>query len=615
MGKDNHKRVAFNNGKYTKDIKDAAAQFKVELLDPFNDGEVRAQGTSGDLNKFWDYLGKNFEWPDLDESLTEKLPKDLAKAYKYSNARPDIQDRRAEYDYEKAEYTEITPEEAMKAKKEGKAGMLRVLIGNQVALYRTDGYCIKNVEVRWGETYTNKNGKKISNTRDMPFSYVMSIADKIYLTNEEDMQIDPEKLERRKYYNRYLRNLGNHNVGKDLDQRRKFAHSYFDDAASARVALADLEKKWADGDISKNEYEKQKERLISNIKWNRKRGHEEIGKSKNSADYYARQAAPEEYLTRRRRAYQQLKRELEDNEWRAKRYSKRVDDLKANGAGAEQYSYYVRQIANYQKQIADAQHSIEYYNKLISDEAQAKDIAEAERDLQKVMQEIEAAKKELDVIFRRNKTEESVKVESLKEDKDQNKIEIPANTPVGVYSNSYGRSPHSKVSISTIDIKLLSDVEFNNGKAKVILPKNIVLSNQLGSNIYTVTLTGDKYFINKPKSVGSKAILDAFKVAINEQDNLDIATYVRQSQRLVFACCIENEPKLIIARCNKGCLDITIEDFEECDLGYSVPHYWIADNSHTNLQITSINDIPAFVEKLQSIGEYREIIHVGGSDF
>lgn len=405
MGKDNHKRVAFNNGKYTKDIKDAAAQFKVELLDPFNDGEVRAQGSSGDLNKFWDYLGKNFEWSEVDEdeSLTEKLPKDLAKAYKYSDARPDIKDRRAEYDYEKAEYKEITPEEAIAARKEGKAGMLRVLIGNQVALYRTDGYCIKNVEVRWGETYTNKNGKKLNNTRDMPFSYVMSIADKIYLTNEEDMKIDPEKLERRSYYNRYRRDLGSHKVGKDLANKKRYARSYFDDAAGSRMALADLEKKWADGDISKNEYEKQKERLTKNISWSSRRGHEEVGKYKNSVDYNARQAESERFLSKRREAYHRLKREMEDNKWRAERYANKLNDLKANGANADNYSYYVRQIANYQKQIADAQHYIEYYNKLISNEAQAKDIAEAERDLQTALQNVNTAQAELDKLFRRNK--------------------------------------------------------------------------------------------------------------------------------------------------------------------------------------------------------------------
>lgn len=67
--------------------------------------------------------------------LIEKLPRDLARAYRNDRSKEKEMSHHSffghddDIDYEKAEYKEITPEEAIALRKSGKAETIRALIG------------------------------------------------------------------------------------------------------------------------------------------------------------------------------------------------------------------------------------------------------------------------------------------------------------------------------------------------------------------------------------------------------------------------------------------------------------------------------------------------------
>ena len=137
--------------------------------------------------------------------LIEKLPRDLAKAYRNDSSRRREMSHHNffrdddDIDYEKAEYKEITPEEAIALRKSGKAETIRALIGGDWVEYYKDGSANRNINIsQWySKLYKTKSGRIITNTQHMPFSHVMHIADKIYATNENETKIDPEKMKRR----------------------------------------------------------------------------------------------------------------------------------------------------------------------------------------------------------------------------------------------------------------------------------------------------------------------------------------------------------------------------------------------------------------------------------
>lgn len=132
----------------------------------------------------------NVEGKDLKLDLEEKLPKDLATAYKNTkdrnprtNAfagfvyRPEDINRYAseKVDYENAQYTEISKEEAKKEySKPGERNKLRVILNGEV--------------IRWDDNntlVTNPQNKK-DGINYWSFKNVIDNADKIYVTDEAD---------------------------------------------------------------------------------------------------------------------------------------------------------------------------------------------------------------------------------------------------------------------------------------------------------------------------------------------------------------------------------------------------------------------------------------------
>lgn len=138
--------------------------------------------------------------------LSEKLPKDLAKAYRRTNIRDrsgfDKSDiftgyitsstpnrRSAKYDYENASYEEITALEAKKIIKDGGIESLRFLVPYyyntddlRVVMFDENGKCMTDVEFQDSERKKRKAAYTTPNI-------IANSAVKIYKTNEKDLDL------------------------------------------------------------------------------------------------------------------------------------------------------------------------------------------------------------------------------------------------------------------------------------------------------------------------------------------------------------------------------------------------------------------------------------------
>lgn len=134
-----------------------------------------------------------------EEVLDEKIPKDLAKAYK--NAR--YQGRSGGMtDLENATYREVSPEEGYKLYKEDPR-QVRLLLGNVLVDFRDDGRPSpehRDQYVDSAHQFVNRNGKVVRDTMYIPPKYMFTVADKIYVTNEHtpEGQKDRDLLDKRR---------------------------------------------------------------------------------------------------------------------------------------------------------------------------------------------------------------------------------------------------------------------------------------------------------------------------------------------------------------------------------------------------------------------------------
>lgn len=171
----------------------------VETKDDYSDEHATIKGLKdfkGDFeNSIWELaldIGViiNVEGKDIKLDLEEKLPKDLAKAYKNTKdrnprtnsfvgftSRPQDIDRYAaqKVDYENAQYTEISKEEAKKEySKPNERSKLRVIINGEVIRWDNNNTLITNPQ------------KKKNDVNYWSFKNVIDNADKIYVTDEAD---------------------------------------------------------------------------------------------------------------------------------------------------------------------------------------------------------------------------------------------------------------------------------------------------------------------------------------------------------------------------------------------------------------------------------------------
>lgn len=352
--------------------------------------------------------------------LDEKLPKDLAKAYN----RDDDYSRRSNHtynttDYENADYEEITPERAIELRRQGAVGDIRAIIdGNLVTFRAYDGYCNRNVEV-WGDkAYTTKTGKTIRNTRDMPFSHVMKIADKIYYTNELRTNISADKLKRRdttddyyftggsdpdnywnsNHYGDIVRVSGSQDTGKHLkgySKKGREYKSYLDDAKEYRERLRNLQSQYDAGDISRNEYEARKTSLQKNYDLAMNNAYRtKPDKNTNSPLAVA-------YAQRNMNKYRALKTTVAKTLSAIQTQEKKLNDLKTNASNSDTYSSYRDRIAKLKSEMQSIQKQIEYYEREISADSVNKDTQQAEAEFNRLSDRYSNAVSELNALIGR----------------------------------------------------------------------------------------------------------------------------------------------------------------------------------------------------------------------
>ena len=161
---------------------------------------------------------ENYIKNNIDDSqiLDEKLPKDLAKAYKntekslyadrLSPATSDLSDqdkqqvaaKLSDYndntnlspiDFEKASYQEITKDEAMKYAKPKKVWQLVLVFGvkyPKAIRFDKNGKALNSIEFDWNKGYVTASGRQTFKSTQMPIKELIDRADKIYLTDEQD---------------------------------------------------------------------------------------------------------------------------------------------------------------------------------------------------------------------------------------------------------------------------------------------------------------------------------------------------------------------------------------------------------------------------------------------
>lgn len=134
-----------------------------------------------------------------EEVLDEKIPADLAKAYKRANYQGASGGMT---DLEKADYRVVSPEEGYKLYKQDPT-QVRLLFGNQLIDFRSDGVPSDSHRAQYVDKkyrYTTRTGRIINDTRYLPPKHMFAVADKIYVTNERapEAQKDRDLLDKRR---------------------------------------------------------------------------------------------------------------------------------------------------------------------------------------------------------------------------------------------------------------------------------------------------------------------------------------------------------------------------------------------------------------------------------
>ena len=361
--------------------------------------------------------------------LIEKLPRDLAKAYRNDSSRRREMSHHNffrdddDIDYEKAEYKEITPEEAIALRKSGKAETIRALIGGDWVEYYKDGSANRNINIsQWySKLYKTKSGRIITNTQHMPFSHVMHIADKIYATNENETKIDPEKMKRRELTQDYEHpskgSWYNHDYGDRIalhgnnrgsgdhtamsDYRKRDYKNDLKKINELTQELKDLQAKYDAGDISRNKYQDDKEALKSAIDYYRKHILDYKKDLRDANDHYYKN-----YLDTisqdKLNTYRALKGTIDQSNQNIDELSSKLADIKSNGSNSDEYSYERKRLSQLKDQLAEIQRNIKYYEDKLSDAKTTADIAKAEKELNDEKTDLANAQADLNKLLKRN---------------------------------------------------------------------------------------------------------------------------------------------------------------------------------------------------------------------
>ena len=395
----------------------------------YDDSYVYYVLQDGVIPKGWTATKSFLSSPDMSESveiLNEKVPKDLAKAYKASD---NVQwghrdgDFINKIDYENSEYTEITPEQALALKKQGKLAQLRALVDGKVVTYYNDGSSNDYIQyLPYGKRYTTKNGRDEFNTKYIPLKHILSIADKLYLADEKTA--DPEKMRARlhldadNYRPDDVYGLPHHistereaniQLGKKRGNDTWSDFSDYDAESLARYEerLAEIERFWDEGSITRQDYEKRKaayENQIAELKAKKA----SAAQQKRDKRASARNFASNVDATTAIRTYKKLKSEIKSAQASADRYQKKIDELRANGSGSEDFNYARKQVSELRFKLAEIKSRLAYYEQQLEKAENGEAIAQNEAEMNRYLQNLMDAQRELTALMSKRNKEESL---------------------------------------------------------------------------------------------------------------------------------------------------------------------------------------------------------------
>lgn len=430
-------------------------------IDELLDGDIRGILSYDGIAT--DFSNGDLTTEEIDENLKEnqeldeKLPKDLAKAYKRVNKDHSydmgVKDARREVrtDYENSNYTEVSPEEAMELKKQGKLGDVRLIIDGEAVKFDANGNPLNSFTVNWKNEYETKNGVTKDKVRQMPLSHLFKIADKIYVTDEAEHSTrtegewvkdekgdykwnitkdNPIAAKRRQQRDNDIDDTGRHSTSFEKGQAQDYQN--YAKGNEKRVKeyedkLAKLEKSYEDGDISRKQYESDKASYLNSIETYKKYAQQD---KKRSGDYFQRYrntradrtfAASNKNLQAGIEKFRDLKNDIRNAKYH-------LDDLKRNGVSwynlnggsyernNEEINSIKAEISRLQNKLAD----LEKANVGLQD-ANAKQNAQALADAE---QNITNLQNELDTLLKRKKESLDRKtqvVKNLKERLDEKK--------------------------------------------------------------------------------------------------------------------------------------------------------------------------------------------------
>ena len=344
-----------------------------------------------------------------EEVLDEKIPADLAKAYKQANY---TGRSGANTDLQNADYQEVDANTGYKLYKEDPK-QVRLLVNGKLIDFRDNGYPSLNHRDEWlpdNLAYVKKNGQKIKDTLHVPAKHLFNIASKIYVTNEHkpEGQKDPDLLSQR-------RENPESRYGSVSDLKsRGVASKYWGDpeirgnvdlmnSSSYRRQRVDRYKKElkqyqeyiknATSDSDKRYYQQRIDKLNDSIK--------ELQGDINDAEARKRYANSERSLQKPLERYISLKNNINNLQDRVDRSQRELEQVRTNGSdesrrNKQRLTELQQRLKELRKQIAMVELDLEG-----TDEEDARAVAAAEAKYQAAMGQLGDAQAEINALLRR----------------------------------------------------------------------------------------------------------------------------------------------------------------------------------------------------------------------
>ncbi len=379
-----------------------------DIVDDINDDDYEKPVFKDGSGKKIKYVTEKLHLNEDD--LDEAIPKELANAYKQAGGyhRGDWDN----YDLYNANYTAITPEEAYNQIKAGNSQDIRLLIDGKLITLRDNGYGDlrnRNKYVDRSKGYTKKNGDVITDTAHLPIKHMLSIADKIYLTDENRVFKDQtlkdmraQNIESPNYYDNTwsFKDNPSYWLNNPSSKANRYYHSYEDLQKQTNELITQLHN----GNITRDEYKQKLHELTDNYWHKRAVEYQNEMKDKRA---WARYANSERDLQAPFRSYKDLKRALAAQEHSIKKAQDEIDEIKAKGDESNQY--YRRKLSNYEAELEHALEWIAYYKMKLryADDNDIDALKKANDELNDLLSKSSQTQAEFDKLMRRIPSNES----------------------------------------------------------------------------------------------------------------------------------------------------------------------------------------------------------------